>query len=162
MKVTQQSQLYISADALQIYDLLTTPSTLEPLTRRSIGKAHFINADADSDDRTFTWTYQFAGATLSTTATLDVQKPGQELGMHLSGDIKGYLHWQLYSAEERVRVVLSVDLQLPDGVIGRLTASFVRKQIDFELMLVLKNLRSLAEAHPQESVLSTFQIDEKV
>ena len=161
MQLTLESQLKMHADPLQIYELLLKPSTLEPLSKHSIGRAFFVYQDRDPDDRAFMWKYQFAGATLTTTARLDVMKPEQELGMQLSGDITGYLRWRFFPDDDHVRVALSVDMQFPEGVIGKLTSAFVKNQIEFELALMLRNLRALVETDSRVSQPSAEVLEQE-
>lgn len=133
----------MDADPQLIYTLLMDRSTLQPLTQRSIGKATFVYDNPDNDDRTFIWTYQFCGVKLSVTVTIEIANPGQELGMRLSGDFSGFLHWHLSPFGPSTLATLTVDYQLPDGIIGMLSQGFVERQVAFELMLLLKNLQSV-------------------
>jgi uncharacterized protein YndB with AHSA1/START domain len=108
---TTVRRIYVVATAEQVWDYLQTPKNIvdwwpnceEIHAVRPLSEGGFV----------FKWTDKPAGVTCCGEIEETVVEPGEDLALHIAGDICGDIRWQVKQNEAGTHVTFESDYDLP-------------------------------------------------
>ena len=141
-KVAQSLEVNCSADSLMDYivDVTNHPAFIGPL--KAVTN---IKGDVKKPGTSWDWVYSLAGVELAGKAETVRFTTGKEFVYKTTTGAKSTFTYRADTADNKTRLSLNVEYEVPTNALGKMKASVFEKLNDQEGKRVVENLRALLE-----------------
>jgi len=145
----ETDSIFVKTTPAALFDFLADPDNLP----RMLASHMFVQTDSivpmESGGYRYKWNYKMLGKWLTANSeTVEFERPPL-FAVKSTGGVDTVSRWNLAVEGEGTRATFTIEYEMNNRLLARLTEGFVRNQIQYSVQVALLNIKELLERQAQ-------------